>query len=607
MKKYIFALLSVVVFAFTSCDDILDRPQLNTPTDGTYWKTEIDARLFANGFYRNFFVGYADNWGTAYTPLRGQGFSDDLASEGKQSAFSNSIPNSLGSTSTDDLHGYQTQYGGPSWNFTWVRKANIFMERLEVNMKSNVTQEAYNHWHAVAAFFKCFAYARLVSVFGDVPYYDTTFANSDLDLMYKDRDSRVFVMDKIYDLLKNEILVNMRKDDGANTLNRYVAAAFASRWMLFEGTWQKYHGGDQAAATKYLQLAKEAAEIVISSGKYDIDTPLRDVFGSQDLKGNKEAIMYRHYTFDMLKHHVCSYSNGIESQAPAPNLALAKSFICQDGKVYQSSVLQDAKVLSIANLVKTRDPRFEATFIDKVNTNSQTLLYASKFIDRVAFTLPDLGTTPIYISNTNTNDCPVIRYAEVLLNWIEAKAELGGVTQDDIDKSINLLRRRPLDATALAKGMKNTVDMKLTDITASFDPARDADVDPLIWEIRRERRMEMFYEPSRLHDIKRWHKLEYMDNEKHPDTMLGPWVDMPKEVPAYLNEQYIGQRQVQKEDGTIIIFNGSNAADMVGYYIPTNAQPRDIFSDRSYCSPVGKQEIELYEEKNYKLTQTKGW
>ena len=110
MKKYIYTLLSIVAFAFTSCDDILDRPQLNTPTDGTYWKTEMDARLFANGFYRNFFVGYADTWGVAYTPLRGQTFSDDLTSEGKQESFSNSVPNSLGSSSTADLHGYQEQY-----------------------------------------------------------------------------------------------------------------------------------------------------------------------------------------------------------------------------------------------------------------------------------------------------------------------------------------------------------------------------------------------------------------------------------------------------------------------------------------------------------------
>lgn len=607
MKKYIFSILSAVLVIFTSCDDILDRPQLNTPTDGTYWRSEMDARLFANGFYRNFFVGYADLWGTAYTPLRGQSFSDDLASTGKQSTFENSIPDSRGSSSATDVAGYLTQYGGPNWNFSWVRKANIFMERLEVNMKGNVTDEAYRHWHAVAAFFKCFAYARLVSVFGDVPYYETTFANSDMEQMYKDRDSRVFVMDKIHDLLKNEVLVNIRANDGANTLNRYVAAAFASRWMLFEGTWQKYHGGDQAAASKYLQLAKEAAEIVINSGNYAIDTPLREVFGSQDLKGNKEAIMYRHYTFEMLKHHIASYSNGEESQAPAPNLALAKSFICQDGKVYQHSDLEGAKLLSVPNMASTRDPRFEATFIDHARQKSATLLYACKFIDRVALTLESPGTNPLYGSNTNTNDAPVIRYAEVLLNWIEAKAELGEVTQDDIDRSINQLRRRPLDETAKSKGLKNTVDMKLSDITASFDPARDADVDPLVWEIRRERRMEMFFEPSRLHDIKRWNKLEYMDNEKYPDTMVGPWVDLQKEVPAYLGAEYIGQRRVRKEDGTIVTFDGTNAADMVGYYIPTNAQPRDVFTDRSYCSPVGKQEIDLYEEKGFKLTQTTGW
>ena len=137
--------------------------------------------------------------------------------------------------------------------------------------------------------------------------------------------------------------------------------------------------------------------------------------------------------------HIASYSNGVESQAPAPNLALAKSFICQDGKVYQHSDLENAKLLSVANLAKTRDPRFEATFIDHVNINSVTLLYASKFIDREALTMDNPKNNPIYDSNTNTNDAPVIRYAEVLLNWIEAKAELGGVTQEDINASINQL------------------------------------------------------------------------------------------------------------------------------------------------------------------------
>lgn len=45
-------------------------------------------------------------------------------------------------------------------------------------------------------------------------------------------------------------------------------------------------------------------------------------------------------------------------------------------------------------------------------------------------------------NSRNTNDLPVFRYAEVLLNYAEAKAELGTLTQDDLDQSINLIRRR---------------------------------------------------------------------------------------------------------------------------------------------------------------------
>ena len=610
MKKYILSIFAVAGLLFSSCDDYLDRPQLNVPDDNTYWKTESDARMFSQGFYTNYFVGYNSGWTVAYAPLRFYYFADDFASTGKQSNFENSVPTSRGTNS--ESQSTITTYAGENWNFAWVRRANIFLERLEGRMKDILSAEAYNHWHAVASFYKCFAYARQVATFGDTPYFETTFDSSDLETMYKDRDSRTFVMDKVYDMLKNDVLVNMRKDDGANMLNLYVAAAYASRWMLFEGTWQKYHGGDQAASQKYLQLAKDAAEIVMNSGKYAINTPLRDLFGSQDLKGNKEALMYRHYTAEMLKHHVASYSNGQESQSPAPNLALIKSFICQDGKVYQKSELENVSPMTIQNVMLTRDPRFEATFVDRPKVESNTLLYACKFIDRNALTLANPGSVAMYGSNTNTNDAPVIRYAEVLLNWVEAKAELGAVTQDDLDKSVNQLRRRPLDATAEAKGIKNTPDMKLADITADFDPARDADVSPILWEIRRERRMDFVYEYSRLQDLRRWKKLDYMSNYSttgmpYTDNMLGPWVDLAKDVPSYVESGQIGKRTVMKEDGTVVVFDGNNAADMVGYYVPQNAQPRDVFTDRNYLAPIGEQQINEYKMKGFTLTQTKGW
>ena len=376
MKKHILTICAAVGLLFTACEDYLDRPQLNVPDDNTYWKTESDARMFSQGFYTNYFVGYNSGWSSAYAPLRFYYFADDFASTGKQSGFENSVPTSRGTNS--ESQSTITTYAGENWNFAWIRRANIFLERLEERMQDVLSQEAYNHWHAVASFYKCFAYARQVATFGDTPYFEKTFAVEDLETMYKDRDDRVFVMDKVYDMLKNDVLVNMRKDDGANMLNLYVAAAYASRWMLFEGTWQKYHENNSEAAEKYLGLAKDAAEIVMNSGQYAIATPLRDLFGSQDLKGNKEALMYRHYTAEMLKHHVASYSNGQESQSPAPNLALIKSFICQDGKVYQKSDLANVTPMTIENLMLTRDPRFEATFVNKPKVESNTLLYACK-------------------------------------------------------------------------------------------------------------------------------------------------------------------------------------------------------------------------------------
>ncbi len=145
-------------------------------------------------------------------------------------------------------------------------------------------------------------------------------------------------------------------------------------------------------------------------------------------------------------HHIASYSNITESQPQGPNLSLAKAFLCYDGKPYKLSGVAKADSLGIKNMIKTRDPRFEATFWDAPRIQSATLLYADKFIDRVGPTYYGIAYPAKYGSNTNTNDAPVIRYAEVVLNWIEAKAELAdmgvgaAVTQAEIDASINAIR-----------------------------------------------------------------------------------------------------------------------------------------------------------------------
>ncbi|MFV0267896.1 MAG: RagB/SusD family nutrient uptake outer membrane protein, partial [Draconibacterium sp.] len=581
MKKYSLILMTLILLVFIGCDDFLDRPSLTEMNDDNYWTSENNVRLFSHGFYENYFVGYNSTWGTDYAPLRGYYFSDDFTSRGKQGGFETQAPSSRASTSSTPS--METTYAGPTWNFSWVRKSNLYLDRIDGMKESVLNDESYNHWSAVARFFRGYEYRRLVSVFGDVPYYGRVIEDSELDTLYKDRDDRTMVMDKVYEDFEY-VLENMRTSDGnAQYLNRYIAAGFISRFMLFEGTWQKYHLNNTAKANKYLQQAVKAANIVMSSGKYSFTSDFRSLFGSQDLASNKEVIMYRHYDAALgVTHHVASYSNLTEGQGTAPNLALAKAFICNDGKPYHLSTVENADKLDLSNMIATRDPRFEATFWNAPMKESATLLYADKFIDRVGPTLYGSSYPPMYGSYTNTNDAPVMRLAEVVLNWIEAKAEMAtmsgaAVTQADLDASINAIRQRPLDAVATEKGITSTAPLMLNAIPD--DPERDTDVPALIWEIRRERRMEFVYEHSRLLDIKRWNKIEYMKASENPDIMRGLWIDFQTEFPEWLVEEKEGVLKVAKENGTIVTYDGTNSAEMVGYFVPESIAERDNFTD----------------------------
>ncbi|MBP6139698.1 MAG: RagB/SusD family nutrient uptake outer membrane protein [Bacteroides sp.] len=603
-----FILLSTLFIS--SCEDFLDRPQLNNPDDQSFWTQENNIRLFANEFYPQFFVGYNSSWTLDYSHFKGYMFSDDVVSKNVQSLFETSVPPSRGSSSnTTSAPAWMAQYAGPTWYFGWIRKANMMLNRLDTRMKGTLSTESMNHWTAVARFFKALDYCRLVSVFGDVPYFEAEFSTGDKDIMYKDRTPRNEVMDKVYDDFKYAIQ-NLRENDGNQCLNKNIAAGFISRWMLFEGTWQKYQNNDNTRAKKFLDFAVEASEIIMNSGKYEIATDMHTLFGSDNLAGNKECILYRHYdATQSVTHCIASYNCSYEAQDQSANLDVVKAFICKDGKDWQNSTVENAGKFDLANLIKTRDPRFEASFLDKLNVSAAALLFTSKFVDRTG---PKL-TAPIpakYYSNTNTNDAPVIRLGEILLNWIEAKAELStlgetAVTQADIDKSINILRKRPLDEEAINKGVVKSALMSLAALPN--DPSRDADVPQLIWEIRRERRMELFMEPSRLLDLKRWKKINYMKGSVKPDILKGIWVDLSKEMPSLLTTAKKGITQVMKADGSIVKFNGSNAADMVGFYLPEGVKDRDDFTDRVYLSPVGKSQIDLYTSQGYKLTQTKGW
>lgn len=607
--KIIYTAITACILLSACNKDVLDRPQLNSPVDDIFWRNETDVRLFANGFYTNYFVGYNSAFGVAYTPVRGYTFSDDLTARNVQSNFENIVPASRASTSetTDML----TQYAGPTWNFAWVRKANLFLDRLQIKAQGNMTPEAFNHWTAVARFFRGYEYSRLVSVFGDVPYFDRVVTDTSLTLMYKDRDDRGVVMDKVYDDFKY-VLANMRVDDGKQFLNKNIAAAFISRFMLFEGTFQHYHNLDAARAKKYLEFAVEAAEIVMNSGKYSFGSDFKRLFTSESLDGNPEVLMWRAYDATLgITHAIGSYNNGTESNGADANLVLVKSFICNDGKVWQNSGVNNATSFTVADLARTRDPRFEASFVDRPHSVATTLLYGYKFASREAITYIGKSYPPAWGSNTNTSDAPVMRLAEVVLNWIEAKAVLAefygsaAVTQADLDKSINAIRKRPLDAAATAKGVQQTAPLTLAALPQ--DPSRDADVSALIWEIRRERRMEFVYEHTRLLDIKRWKKIQYMNFATNPDYFLGPWVNVKTDVPSYLAASFVNKVRVKKSDGTVVTYTGNNADDLVGFWMVEGATNRNAFTDQVYMAPVGQAQIVEYSEKGFKLSQTENW
>lgn len=592
--KHIF-LAGIVALLASGCSKFLDRPALTVETDGTAWTGEDNVRLYANQFYPTFFLGYGTNFSSGEVPLLGFQHSDDIVSLGNQSNFTRAVPTS------------------GSWSYTTVRGINILLDRLENRMQNILEPEAYNHWTGIGRFFRAFRYSQLVTQYGDIPYFDHVPSDIDLDNLYKPRTPRNEVMDAVYDDLKFA-MENVRLNDGDQNVNRYIVAGFASRFALYEGTWQKYYYKNNERAKKFLDLAVEASNLVIQSGRYDIVTDFRSLFNSQDLKGNRDVLLYRHYDAAVgVTHSIASNSNLNESLLIGPSTDLIKSFIATDGKVWQNSEEENAKNFEIEELIKTRDSRFEASFHrNPLRTNRGSLLYIVKFLPRDVEAIVEAGNAPpeAFSGSRNTTDYPVLRYAEVLLNWIEAKAELetlgsGAVSQADLDMSVNKIRNRPLAPQAISRGVEKTAPLNLGDLPQ--DPGRDPQVSSLLWEIRRERRMEFTFEYSRFGDLKRWHKLEYMDTDANPDLLSGAWVNFPAQLPGLINNDL----SVVTLEGQVKAYNGTNANEMRGFYRHVSNRGRLPFLNQSninpYLSPISKNDIDFYRSRGYEIEQTEGW
>ena len=578
-------LLLATAVSFSSCDDFLTRDPQDTVTDvPSFWNNEENLRTSFLDYYTYFFPGYRSGWNRAdnFAETNVADWTDDNAQE-VATLFTKVAP----TTDADN------------WDFEKIRNMNLLLSRIQ---SSSLGEEAKNHWSGVARLFRAIEYAKLVQKFGDVPYYDAVVGSTDNEQLYRARDPRTTVMDKV-----NEDLAfacaNIRVNDGTKglTVNRAVAQGFASRIMLFEGTWQKYHANNTAKAAEYLKAAKDYAAALMQTNAYSIAPSYKSLTTSEDLAGNPEIIMYRSYVENVVMHSLMSFQN-TEHEMSSPSRSFVDAFLTKNGLPIHQAGNTDYKGKEYAKEIQNRDPRL-ADNIDEesgLRLNGVAAVYAASGYYANRYVNKDLINKPGGMSSTNTTDAPVMKLNEVMLNYIEAAAELADLgqytlTQADFDKTINAIRDRQSTQMPHLTLAGNALKVNGVEIN---DPDRDATVKPIIWEIRRERRVELAYEGLRFNDLRRWGKLEYADMTKNKKLNMGAWInkaDYPE------NAEALAKITLCDENGKIVTGNE-------GYIMPiTEVAKMRVMADKDYLYPIPVDQITMYENHGFKLTQNPGW
>lgn len=592
MKK-IYILFLLALLSLTSCDDYLDRKNLDSFDDANFWTSENNMRLFAQGSYTAYFSGYGSGftWGNFFV---GGSWADEY--------------------STSAIWTQNTATSGNGWSFSWVRRHNLMLSRVKDLPASD---EAKKHWSGIARFLRALEYSDLAKDFGAVPYFDAQVDASEKDVMFKQRDPLSLVATKILEDFEFAA-ANVRANDGLQQINKDVVLGYMSRRLLYLGTFLKYHNLDQTVAQTLLQKAKWAAEQIMLSGKYSIVDDYRGIFTSPSLAGNKEVIFYREYESAKATHSLLSYNNMGEPQT-GTTLKMVETYLTVDGLPIKQSPLynysSDNGLRLYPNQYANRDPRIAATLVDTVrisgahNGYSTTGFASWKFLT-VGANLQD----NIYFGSNNITDAPLLRLGEVLLNYAEAAAELGSFTQADADKTINLLRNRNIKKDGKGNFLPKLPPMVVAgdNVLANGivinDPDRDPSVKSLLWEIRRERAVELIYEGFRKNDLTRWNKYSYLrtiEDAQGPTTLgKGAYIDLTKFDAA----------TVVKIKKAVYFYypnpDDTNRGFVYNLYNPNlrrDWQPGNSYYERQYLNAVPLDQIKLYKDMGYTLAQNPGW
>lgn len=491
-----------IAVSFVSCNkDFLNLNPADQISDPEFWKSTQDMELYVNGLY-----SVLPSWllsGSGGNPLLDAG-TDMAIAVGLWLPTKNRLDGAINVPSS-----------GGGWNWTSVRDVNYFLENAsrvpDGGLKDHYIGEAY--------FFRAWNYFTLLKQFGDLPIVTKTLAPGDDDVLYGPRSPRTEVANFIISDLDMAVSKLKKKNEvPAQRISRDIASLFESRVCLYEGTWEKYHKNDafkgSTDGNAFLTKAAQAAKAVIDGGIYSLTTgnPKQvyyELFNQINLSSNPEILLWRSYSTaqgDQFTNQLWNWPQG-----SGYTQEMVQMYLCTDGLPISLSPLYKGEN-DIRDVIQNRDPRF----VQSVMNPGDPILINLKN-DTTKYTLPVLGGAqndptgyesqkfrrpqldPATGSYSGEQAYIIFRYAEALLNYSEARAELGQLTQGDLDLTINKLRTRvgmPPMVLASIPTDPNWPDYGYT-LTNS------------LYEIRREREAELLTEGFRLDDLMRWaaHKL----------------------------------------------------------------------------------------------------
>lgn len=482
MKKYIIPALVATLGIICGCD-ALDRVPQSTLSPENYFKTETDLQLFSNSFYDSILdktpYKHQSDYQTQNT------LSNELIGGGQRS-----IPAS-----------------GGGWSWSVLRKINTLLAHIDNCDNASAVQK----YTGVAKFFRAYFYTEKVIRFGDVPWIDRELGSDD-EALYYPRDPREMVVDNILADL-DEAIAYLPEEVSTYRVNKWSALALKARFCLFEGTWRKYHANDDFAvegkdATYFLDLASKAAKDIMDSGKYSLAPDYLKLFAQVDADPSEYILAIKN-DFSLAIFQGCtSYALMSTQGAPGLTRKFINTYLMNDGSRFTDQA--GWETMSFVEECKDRDPRLGMTVrtpgymrIGGTEELIPDFTCTSTGYQMAKFVM-DCTLEGVDRVDRSFNDMPVFRYGEILLIYAEAQAELGKLTQEDVDASINLLRHRVGMPSMDLAGL--TVDPYLTSPEYGYTNPILLGSSSLaaIVEIRREREIELAFEGTRWNDLMRW-------------------------------------------------------------------------------------------------------